>query len=150
MNRVKEYYLMFDKYREYEVNYWEWVDKRKEFYQCLDERVYYRKNGSKTRKKIAIKCVTDFPLMVMRDLHSQVGGCRSIIIDFKLVPEHDYYWCSDGIKWTLFSELKKNPSVIYDMIEETYKYSIKVGIKTSLIPNKVAEIIEDIALKKVW
>ena len=150
MDRLKEYYLMLDKYKEYEVEYWAWADERKEFNRCCENRVYYRKNGSQTREKFAIKCVSDFPLMVMRDLHSQVGGCRSIIIDLKLVPEHDYYWNSDGIKWTLFSELKRDPSVIYDMIEETYRYSIKVRIRTSLIPNKVVEIIEDIAFKNVW
>lgn len=147
-NRDKEYYAMYNTYLRYEEKYWKWAELRKSFNKAIVERKYYRKNNSRNRRKMAEQVLADFPDLVISgwDLYNQVGGCKEIVWEYGLTKWiNDVYvvdCCYGGI---VYMQFRDNPDLIYDAIEDTYNWSIKLGVKTTLLAEAIPKVIKFIA-----
>lgn len=129
----------------YEDKYWEWAQWRKEFNKLKVERAFFRKNGANTRRMYAEKVVERFPYISLRDLHSQIGGCREIVESFNLTKYVDEpFWDTDNLSCRIYMRLKENPDEIYEAIENIYKWSFDIG-RTSEVEKRLPLVIQFIA-----
>lgn len=146
VNRDKAYYSMYQAYLENETSYWQWSDEQKLFQQRAKERFYYKKGVNREKRRVLAEAVLrDFPNATFRDVASQIGGCRDIIWEFGLwETPHEPYWMESGVKFAIYERLKNYPDEIYEAIEETYEWSIKIGVRTTLVENLIPEILKDI------
>lgn len=144
IDKKTEYADMYRCYLQYEEKYWEWAIERKRFMQAQRERKYYRKNSAKNRRRYAGKVINDFPRLALsvRDLKSQIGGCMEIIKNLNMTKFDDEpFWKSDYTAFLLYDRLKNNPDEIYDAIEETYKWSIEVSVRTTMVAEKIPKVM---------
>jgi len=143
-----EYYEMYNMYLRYEKEYWHWAEMRKAFNDDIRNRTYYRKNNAKNRRKFAEKVVADYPNLAISgwDLKNQIGGCKEIVFDFGLTKWiNDIYEVNAPYGGTIYLLLRDNPDLIYRAIEETYDWSIEIGIRTTLLAVAIPKVIEFIA-----
>lgn len=149
--RDAEYYLMYNAYRKYEDEYWKWASMRKQFIQDLESRKYYRKNGSKTRRKFAEMVVADYPRLVLSgwDIYKQVGGCKEIVFDYGLAAWINDVYILPSVRYggDVYMRFRDNPDLIYRAIEETYEWSIELGVRTTDLARAIPKVIEFIATK---
>lgn len=148
--RDDEYRLMYNTYLKYEDEYLRWAMLRKQFNQDILVRKYYRKNGAKTRRKFAELVVADYSELELSgwDIYKQVGGCKETIFDYDLAKwKNDSYIHVPGTVygWYIYEKLRDNPDQIYEAIEETYDWSCKIDIRTTVLADAIPKVIEFIA-----
>lgn len=149
--RDSEYKVMYDTYLKYENRYWKWAELRKQFLQDAENRKYYKKNGSRTRRKYAEMVVADYPDLVLSgwDIYKQVGGCKDIVFNFGLTEWVYDVYVMPSVKYggDIYMYLRDNPDLIYRAIEDTYEWSIELGIRTTAKSVAIPKVIEFIATK---
>lgn len=139
---------MYNAYLDFEDSYWKWAELRKCFNQAIIERRYYRKNNSRNRRKMAQQVINDFPELVISgwDLYRQIGGCKEIVFDYGLTKwVNDIYVVDCCYGGTVYMQFRDNPDLIYRAIEETYDWSIELGIRTTLLAEAIPKVIKFIA-----
>ena len=144
IDKQKEYEDMYRCYLANEDRYLEWSTERKRFMEAQRERSYYKKNNAKNRSKYAEKVINDFPRLALstRDLKCQIGGCTDIIKALKKTKFDDepFFW-DDWVAYRMYDRLKKYPDEIYDAVENTYEWSCKIDVRTTLIAEKFLKVI---------
>lgn len=147
--RKKEYYEMYNMYLMYEEKYWKWAELRKTFNKANKERKYFRRNNARNRRKMAEQVINDFPELVFSgwDLKCQIGGCKEIVLGYGLTKWDRDTSVMRGILYgsTVYMQLKEKPDLIYRAIEETYDWSIELGIRTTILAETIPKVIKFIA-----
>ena len=113
------------------------------------EKYYYSKGQSReVRLKQAKQCASDFPFISRLDLYLQIGGCEE-----KDYPENFEFWhhehepfeYTDKEKLRIYARLSSYPDEIYNAIEDVYKWSILIHVRTSVVEEKLSDVIKFIA-----
>ncbi|MBQ3133560.1 MAG: hypothetical protein IJC17_04735 [Clostridia bacterium] len=145
-NKEAAYQKMLQAYSEYKVQYEQWAQQRKSFQQrYLERRYWYQGSNVAKKRTMAGRLLLDFPHVSYPEACEQIGGKKELIWQLGLwSTPHDTYWIESVEKWRIYDRLRHFPNEIYDAIKETYKWSKKLCIRTTLIEQYIPEIIEDI------
>ena len=118
---------------------------------CLSifEHILSGRNNARNRRKMAEQVINDFPELVFSgwDLKCQIGGCKEIVLGYGLTKWDRDTSVMRGILYgsTVYMQLKENPDLIYRAIEETYDWSIELGIRTTILAETIPKVIKFIA-----
>lgn len=153
LDKARVYRELYECYLEHEEGYWKWAEMIMFFNQRIKDDYYrqtYPKLSRRTKRMNAV--LADYPMASARDIKRATGsGLATIIRDCEGLKHIDNpywkttsYWEANWVAEHVLDNLKRDPSQIYDAIENTYEWSIKIGVRTTRIEECLPQILKDI------
>lgn len=145
------YYKMYDAYCKNEYAYWLWAKEVKLYNKYLRQGYYYKtKLSNKKRKENALSVLRDFPHASLFDVKNQVSTSLDKLWSFGFWEKRtDPYWDNNEY-FDIYKWLKKCPDDIYYAIEETYQFSMWVGVRTTVVREFIPVFLNDIGSGRIW
>ena len=110
---------------------------------------YYKQFSGKSKKQKHLRIdavLRDYPLASLRDICWSTHLSQSTVREYKKIKSNDSFYCEvpSSYCWNVFDALKRNPDDIYAAIEETYEWSIKLHIRTTLLAKAIPSVLDRI------